>query len=147
MVYRMRDSARRAIAIHGRKHKSTWPWRYSLILVLFSGALLAGAVVIYLRVLSTSFNLPNFFVAALVFTFLVFLVILIVRYLTLIWFAFLSHLDPWPMMDPCYMPLVSIVVPAYNEGRMIGASLASLVSLRYPRYEVIVVDDGSTDDT
>ena len=44
-------------------------------------------------------------------------------------------------------PAVSILVPAYNEGETIDAAIGSLVGLDYPRYEVIVVDDGSRDET
>jgi len=45
------------------------------------------------------------------------------------------------------VPLVSVIVPAYNEERVVGACVASILSDRYPRKEVIVVDDGSTDAT
>jgi poly-beta-1,6-N-acetyl-D-glucosamine synthase len=45
------------------------------------------------------------------------------------------------------MPLVSILVPAYNEGETIGPALRSLLEVDYPRFEVVVVDDGSTDQT
>lgn len=44
-------------------------------------------------------------------------------------------------------PFVSIVVPAYNEGPVICQSIRSLLDLHYPYFEIIVVDDGSTDDT
>lgn len=44
-------------------------------------------------------------------------------------------------------PFVSIFVPSYNEGATIEAALRSLIELDYPRYEVIVINDGSTDDT
>jgi cellulose synthase/poly-beta-1,6-N-acetylglucosamine synthase-like glycosyltransferase len=44
-------------------------------------------------------------------------------------------------------PTVSIFVPAYNEGETIAPALESLIQLQYPNYEVIVVDDGSTDVT
>lgn len=44
-------------------------------------------------------------------------------------------------------PLVSVIVPARNEERSIGACLRSLVRSRYPAFEVIVVDDRSDDRT
>ena len=44
-------------------------------------------------------------------------------------------------------PRVSVVVCAYNAERTMEACLASLEVLRYPNYEVIVVNDGSTDRT
>ncbi len=44
-------------------------------------------------------------------------------------------------------PRVSVVVAAHNAGRTLESCLASLTRLRYPNYEAIVVNDGSTDDT
>jgi len=44
-------------------------------------------------------------------------------------------------------PGISILLPAYNEQAGIVESVRSLLSLRYPRLEVIVVDDGSSDET
>ena len=44
-------------------------------------------------------------------------------------------------------PPISILVPAYNEGRSIVESVRSLFALRYPKLEVVVINDGSTDDT
>ncbi len=42
---------------------------------------------------------------------------------------------------------VSLVVPAYNESGTIATSVRALLQLRYQQFEVIVVNDGSTDDT
>ena len=44
-------------------------------------------------------------------------------------------------------PRVSVVVCSYNGGATLDQCLTSLGSLRYPDYEVVLVDDGSTDDT
>ncbi len=48
---------------------------------------------------------------------------------------------------PRATPKVSVVICAYNAERTMEECLESLRRLRYPRYEVIVVDDGSTDAT
>jgi cellulose synthase/poly-beta-1,6-N-acetylglucosamine synthase-like glycosyltransferase len=56
----------------------------------------------------------------------------------------------WPL-DEVYAspftPPVSIILPAYNEEAGVVASVHSLLDLRYPRHEVIVVNDGSKDGT
>lgn len=44
-------------------------------------------------------------------------------------------------------PLVSILIPAFNAQALIPATLASALAQTWPRIEVIVVDDGSTDGT
>jgi glycosyltransferase involved in cell wall biosynthesis len=51
---------------------------------------------------------------------------------------------PPPLGDP---PRISVVICAYNAERTMDACLASLRTLRYPNYEVIVVNDGSKDRT
>jgi cellulose synthase/poly-beta-1,6-N-acetylglucosamine synthase-like glycosyltransferase/peptidoglycan/xylan/chitin deacetylase (PgdA/CDA1 family) len=48
---------------------------------------------------------------------------------------------------PRYLGPVTVVVPAYNEAANIAATVRSLVASDYPHVEVVVVDDGSTDDT
>jgi len=45
------------------------------------------------------------------------------------------------------MPLVTVIIPAYNAGRTIAAALQSVVAQTCRDHETIVVDDGSTDDT
>jgi glycosyltransferase involved in cell wall biosynthesis len=44
-------------------------------------------------------------------------------------------------------PLVSILIPAFNAGRWIGETIRSALGQTWPRKEIIVVDDGSTDQT
>ena len=44
-------------------------------------------------------------------------------------------------------PSISVIAPAYNEGRTIIENVKSLISIRYTNYEVILVNDGSKDDS
>lgn len=44
-------------------------------------------------------------------------------------------------------PPIALIVPAYNERANVVESVRSLLALEYPNYEVIVVNDGSKDDT
>jgi cellulose synthase/poly-beta-1,6-N-acetylglucosamine synthase-like glycosyltransferase len=57
------------------------------------------------------------------------------------------HGRMFDMLSSVTTPPVSIVVPAYNEGVGIADAVRSLAMLRYPGLEIIVVNDGSTDDT
>ena len=50
-------------------------------------------------------------------------------------------------MNESFAKPVSIIVPAYNEEAGIVASVRSLLSIDYPSFEIIVVNDGSKDDT
>jgi glycosyltransferase involved in cell wall biosynthesis len=52
-----------------------------------------------------------------------------------------SKVEPWDRN----IPLLSVVVPCYNYGRYIRAALKSIRSQTFQDYEIIVVDDGSTD--
>lgn len=85
-----------------------------------------------------------------------FLCALILRYGVLIFYSFLDHIEslykkksavPPRFSEEKSLPMVSVVVPAFNEGLVIQAALLALLKLDYPNYEIIVVDDGSTDDT
>ena len=44
-------------------------------------------------------------------------------------------------------PGISVIAPAYNEGVTIIQNVRSLLTLNYPKFEVIIINDGSTDDT
>ena len=44
-------------------------------------------------------------------------------------------------------PLVSVIMPVYNGGRFLGATLPSVAAQTHPRVECIAADDGSTDDS
>ena len=52
-----------------------------------------------------------------------------------------------PEVDPKFTPKCSVVVAAFNESNHIEATIRGILEIDYPDYEVVVIDDGSADDT
>ncbi|MBO1077320.1 glycosyltransferase family 2 protein [Roseomonas marmotae] len=75
--------------------------------------------------------------------------LILLRWLMVQGLAFYEHdrLRRNPCQALTKAPFVSILVPAFNESETVIGALKSLIGLDYPNYEVIFVDDGSTDDT
>jgi len=120
--------------------------RYPYLLAVSTVVLLGGTVV-YLRLLGERLPQDNpllGLVSAIVF---VALLVVVARYFFLLWFSFLGHLETSTSEEATHFPLVSIIVPAFNEAKVIASAMRSLAGLDYPRIELVVVDDGSTDGT
>ncbi len=79
--------------------------------------------------------------------FILFGVVVCLRYLILMVGAVRDKAKETDGVDPSWRPFVSIIMPAYNEESLVEAALTSLAKLEYPCYEIIVIDDGSTDGT
>lgn len=58
-----------------------------------------------------------------------------------------SYRDPREILQSRLTPPLSILVPAHNEATTIVTSIRALFHLRYPKYEILVINDGSTDQT
>lgn len=53
----------------------------------------------------------------------------------------------WRLMGSRVVPSISMLAPAYNEGATVAESVRALLALYYPNLEVVVVNDGSKDET
>ncbi|MBK0370016.1 glycosyltransferase family 2 protein [Flavobacterium agrisoli] len=60
---------------------------------------------------------------------------------------FQKYLEERTLFKSNHLMGVSVVAPAFNEGLNIVYNVHSLLSLTYPKFEVIIVNDGSTDDS
>lgn len=105
---------------------------------------------------SFSVLLESYVLSAVSVYLMFFLALLVLRYAVMLLYSFMDHLEsmykkraePAPAYrEESSLPMISVVVPAYNEGIVIQPAIRSLLLLDYPNYEIIVIDDGSTDDT
>jgi len=58
-----------------------------------------------------------------------------------------SYVDYNSIVSSPLAPSLSVIAPAYNESRTIVDNIRTLLSLYYNNYEVVVINDGSSDDT
>ena len=86
--------------------------------------------------------------------FILFIILSIARIVFLAIIASREHykekqesLQPFWLSSPNSAPLVSIIIPAYNEEINAVSSVQSLLNGNYPNLEIIFVDDGSKDNT
>jgi cellulose synthase/poly-beta-1,6-N-acetylglucosamine synthase-like glycosyltransferase/peptidoglycan/xylan/chitin deacetylase (PgdA/CDA1 family)/spore germination protein YaaH len=61
--------------------------------------------------------------------------------------ALIEKMRPDPGDHPEFQPLVSVLIPAYNEEDVILRTVTSALAADYPNTEIIVINDGSTDRT
>ena len=55
--------------------------------------------------------------------------------------------DKSALLGSAVAPRISMLAPAYNEGPTVAESVRSLLTMRYPNLEIVLINDGSTDDT
>lgn len=78
---------------------------------------------------------------------LVYLFFCVVRVVIMLVLSFSEYFFRKKASSPLVYPLISIIVPCYNEEKVIKNAVTSLEVIDYPNFEVIIVDDGSHDLT
>ena len=120
-----------------------------MLRLLYRAAFLSIALglIIYYTYPLINMNTGGFLVYSSIVALVIFLSFLLMRYFGILFssFLFITKYTLWKKND--FKPFVSIIIPVYNEGRIIKDSVKSLLKLNYDRYEIIIVNDGSTDDT
>lgn len=116
--------------------------------IMFSGILsiILIAIIVYTLPL-TILSFKGLVVYASIVSLVIFLLILLFRYFSILFLAYFYITRYTVKKYQNYSPFVSIIVPAYNEGITLRNSIESLLSLDYKNYEVIIVNDGSTDNS
>lgn len=107
------------------------------------------SVAFFIWVLQSPDQVRVFLIRLVLISLVIFLGILLIRFFTLLWFGFLQHAERNIQGDrsDTELPPVSVIVPAYNEGPVLERAIQSLLRLDYPEYEVLIIDDGSPDNT
>lgn len=81
----------------------------------------------------------------LYFLFFIGIILGILRFIFLLSLSLLHYFQK--KKSASYTPTVSIIIPAYNEEKVIGKTILSVAKSIYPHFEIVVVDDGSKDTT
>ena len=116
--------------------------------------ILVSGIISLLLILIIFYTLPytiltysSLFEYSTIIALVIFLFILLFRYFAILVMAYL-YLNEYTFSSiNGFAPFVSIIVPVFNEGKIIKNSILSLLQLNYENYEIIIVNDGSTDDT
>ncbi|MCL6098079.1 MAG: glycosyltransferase [Bacteroidetes bacterium] len=104
-------------------------------------------VTIILTLPLTVLTWSGLFVYSSIVSLVIFLFVLLIRYFAILFMAYLYVTKYTVQSKEGYYPFISIIVPVFNEGKILNSSIDSLLDIDYPNYEIIIVNDGSTDDT
>jgi cellulose synthase/poly-beta-1,6-N-acetylglucosamine synthase-like glycosyltransferase len=104
-------------------------------------------LVIYYTLPMTILDLSSLSEYSVIVALMMFMLILLIRYFSLLILSYLNNSEYTFINKPEVNHFVSIIVPIYNEDKVLKDSIESLLNLDYDNYEIIMVNDGSTDNT
>ncbi len=104
-------------------------------------------IIILVTLPLTVLTWSGLFVYSSIVALVIFLFVLLFRYFSILVMAYLYLTKYTVESKEGYYPFISIIVPVFNEGKILRNSIESLLDIEYPNYEIIIVNDGSTDDT
>jgi biofilm PGA synthesis N-glycosyltransferase PgaC len=96
--------------------------------------------------LADAFNVSILIFAVLIMSSYLILAAISIQYLSeYLWSN--KFVDYNVLLSSEYAPSLSLIAPAYNEGKTIEENIQSLLSLNYSNYEVLIINDGSKDNS
>jgi cellulose synthase/poly-beta-1,6-N-acetylglucosamine synthase-like glycosyltransferase len=104
-------------------------------------------ITIVLTLPLTVLTWSGLFVYSSIVSLVIFLFVLLIRYFSILFAAYFFIARYTAQKKEGYYPFISIIVPVFNEGKVLRYSIDSLLDIDYPNYEIIIVNDGSNDDT
>jgi cellulose synthase/poly-beta-1,6-N-acetylglucosamine synthase-like glycosyltransferase len=116
--------------------------------IILSGVLSAVLLLIVILTLpKTVLSISSLIEYSMIVALVIFLFILLLRFFGILYLSYFYMSDYTFKTTNGFNPFVSIIIPVYNESKVIVDSIKSLLRLNYLNYEIIIVNDGSTDDT
>jgi len=124
------------------------PLKKYLNRIIVSGILsIVLILIIYFTLPLTILNLTSLLEYSVIVSLMMFMLILLIRYFSLLVLSYLNNNEYTFTNPPEINPFVSIIVPIYNEDKVLRDSIESLLNLEYDNYEIIMINDGSSDNT
>lgn len=127
------------------KRNERWEKLRTIIVSGLLSIILIGIILFTLPL--TVLSWEGLMVYASIVALVIFLFVLLFRYFGILFFAYFYITKYTVESRTNYSPFISIIIPAYNEGINLKASVESLLKLNYSNYELIIVNDGSKDNT